>query len=207
LGEADSVSATTGDDGPPIGELLALSRSELERALDNYVAITEPEERAAVTGHVLDQNGYPVPGARIVLVPTHHWGKLPGAGDLSRNAASGADGAYRIEDIEHSGDFSISASKEGFATAADYIRIDSGKTATFDFALATGITLQGRVLSASGAPVPDALVNCLGVTGPRRLGPDQRRVTQTDAMGHFLLGFKEDEAGSVAALRVPSTFA
>ena len=88
---------------------------------------------------------------------------------------------------------------------AQYALVEAGIGATVDFTMEAGLSLQGRVLSASGDPIPKAFVYCVGLTGPRRLVHDGRRATQTDLDGHFTLGFPEEQHGFVTALRVQSS--
>ena len=189
---------------PSVDDLLALSRRELERDLARYPLIKDPALYASLSGVVLDQNAYPVPGAAIVLVPTHRWGTMPGSEDVARTATSGADGVYRIDDIKREGDYRVVASKQGYATEAQYTPIKAGKNVTLDITIKTGPSIQGHVVSATGEPVADAYVYCISATGPRQLVNDLSRATQTDAEGHFTLGFKDEENGFVAALRVQS---
>jgi len=190
---------------PSLTELLALSHGELERALEYHPPIEDPALHASVSGIVLDKNAYPVPGAAVALVPTHNWGILPGAGAMARTATSGADGVYQIAHIKHGGDFSVAVAKDGFASVAQYAHVELGKDVTVDFALEEGLSIQGRVVSAAGEPVPDAYLYCVGLTGQRKLVHDLRRATQTDRDGHFTFGFPEEQRGFVTSLRVQSS--
>ncbi|MBX3176407.1 MAG: sigma-70 family RNA polymerase sigma factor [Candidatus Hydrogenedentes bacterium] len=189
---------------PSLDDLLALSRGELEKALEHYPPIADPAQYASVSGMVLDKDAYPVRGAAIALVPSHAWGKLPGAGGIARTGTSGADGVYLIGGIRHEGGFRVAASRDGFASEAKYAAVEAGKETVLDFMLQRGAAMHGRVLSASGAPVPDAYVYCIGLTGARKLVSDLQRAANTDGEGHFTLGFEEEERGFVAALRVRS---
>lgn len=190
---------------PSLADLLALSRGELERALENYPIIEDPAQYASVSGVVLDKNGYPVPGAMIALVPTHNWGIMPRADEITRTGSSGEDGLYRIGDIKREGDFRVVASKQGFTSVAQYTAVKAGKDVTVDFTIQSGLSLQGHVVSASGEAAPNAYVYCLGWTGPRLNMSDLTRASTTDREGHFTLGFTEQERGLVAALRVQSS--
>ena len=192
-------------DTPSLTDLLALSRRELERPLEMYPLIEDPAQYASVSGVVLDKDAYPVPGASIALVIPYNFGTLPGAGEISRTATSDANGVYRIEEITRGGDFWITASTHGFVSKAQHASVEPGKEATVDFTIENGVNIQGRVVSASGEPVPNAFVYCLGLTGPTSLIQSGYRATQTDAEGHFILGFEEEMRGFVAALRVQST--
>lgn len=189
---------------PTLADLLALSRSELERELERYPFITAPSQYASVSGVVIDGNGYPVPDTSIALVPTHAWGKLPGSSDIARTAASDVDGIYRIDDIKRPGDFRVVATKHGFISEQQFTLVEAGKNATVDFTLEGGLSIQGRVVSASGEPVPDAYLYCIGLTGQRRLDHDLTRATQTDGEGYFSFGVKEEQRGFVAVFRVQS---
>jgi len=206
----EGVSEADGEATPTLEDLLALSRTELEKALEHYPPIEDPVQHASVSGVVLDQDGYAVSGAAITLVPVHYWGKLPGAGELARTTVSGSDGAYRIEGIASGGPYWVCASKPGFGTASrgasreTSIDIKAGTSATVDFTMQTGPSVHGRVLTNTGKPVPNALVHCVSFAGPRSMGIDERRAAKTDAQGQFALGFREDERGFVTTLRVQS---
>lgn len=189
---------------PTLDTLLALSRLELERESDRYPLITDPSQYASVSGTVIDGDGYPVPDATIALVPTHAWGQLPDSEDIAHTAASGADGVYRIESIRRTGDFRVVATKPGFESEAVYTAVQAGKDAIVDITMKGGFSIQGRVVTATGGPVPGAYLYCIGLTGPRDLVHDLTRATQTDGEGYFSFGFKEDQVGLVAAFRVQS---
>jgi len=196
---------------PTLEDLLAISRVELEKPLRFYPPITDPQHFVSISGLVVDQNGYPIDAAAILATPSSGWGTLPGAGALSYASTSGADGAYKIGGIQRGGRYWISAAKSGYADGSrgdssnSPIMIEAGKDVSgIDFRLASGTTVTGRLLTASGAPVPDGVVYSMSLTGATGMSLDQRYSARTDSKGYFSLGFDEKDTGSVTALRAVS---
>lgn len=206
------IADTGGDESPTLAELLALSNSALDRELNHYAPIEDPAQQASISGMVFDHDGYPIAGALVLLTPASHWGKLPRVDELSRAVSTGADGAYIMDPIENTGSYWVNATKPGYADGARgatmdaEIQIKPGTHATgIDFTLDAGPTLRGRVLSTSGTPVPDAIVQGLSVIGPQSPSSMQKYAARTNIDGYFTMGFQESALGAVASLRVRST--
>lgn len=194
-----------------LDDLLALSQSVLDDAMRLYPPIEKPEDFASISGSVVDQAGYPVPNATVALTPSSSWGRLPGASDLSRVVSTNADGTYTIDAIDHGGSFWVAASKPGYADVARGesssapIDIAAGKSvAGIDFTLSTGPTIEGQLLTATGEPVPDGLLQTLCLTGPTSASMIQSISARTDGSGYFTMGFDEKSRGMVVALRAQS---
>ncbi len=203
--------ADTTDTSTELNGLLALSLQMLEEAMQFYPPIEKPEEYASISGSVVDQGGYPVPNAAVTLTPSDAWGRLPRTAELSRTVSTNADGTYEITSIDRAGRYWVSASKSGYADVARGesssapIDIAPGKTAAgIDFTLSTGPTIEGRLLTATGEPAPDGLLQTLCLTGPRSASMIQSISARTDASGYFTMGFDEQYRGMVVALRAQS---
>lgn len=209
--EPTTIPAEATGDTSALDGLLALSAQMLEATLQQYPPIEKSEDYASISGSVVDQAGYPVPNAAVALTPSDAWGRLPGTSDLSRTVSTSADGTYFIDGIDHAGSFWVSASKAGYADAARGesssapIAIEAGKSAAgIDFTLSTGPTIEGRLLTATGEPVPDGLLQTLCLTGPSSASMIQNISARTDASGYFAMGFDERSRGMVVALRAQS---
>lgn len=203
--------AETTDTSSELNGLLALSLQMLEEARQYYPPIEKPEAYAAISGSVVDQGGYPVPSAAVTLTPSDAWGRLPRTAELSRAVSTNDDGTYEITSIDHAGRYWVSASKPGYADVARGesssapIDITAGKSAAgIDFTLSTGPTIEGRLLTATGEPVPDGLLQTLCLTGPRSASMIQSISARTDASGYFTMGFDEKFRGMAVALRAQS---
>jgi RNA polymerase sigma factor (sigma-70 family) len=199
------------DESPTINDLLALSFANLERAAARYVPIENAEQYASIAGSVLDKDGYPIPGSTVLLTPANLWGKLPGAGEMSHAVSVESNGSYVIKDIRRGGRYWVGATCPGYADAArgaasgSPISIDAGMDVTgVDFILENGATLCGRVLTDSGKPVTDGVVQGISVSGSNSASMMQRYSARCDPEGYFTMGFEEKALGSVTSLRVQS---
>lgn len=208
LEKPDAPPAEATDASNALNSLLALSLQMLEETMWYYPPIEKPEDYAAISGSVVDQAGYPVPGAAVTLTPSDAWGRLPRTAELSRAVSTNADGTYEITGIDRAGRYWVAASKSGYANVARGesssapIDIAPGKTAAgIDFTLSTGPTIEGRLLTATGEPVPDGLLQTLCLTGPRGASMIQSISARTDSSGYFNMGFDEKSRGMVVALR------
>ncbi|MBA4387851.1 MAG: hypothetical protein C0404_07710 [Verrucomicrobia bacterium] len=102
---------------------------------------------SSISGHVR-KDGSGLAGATIKAT-----------GPIVRSITSGADGSYSLSVID--GSYSLSARYTGFADAQATAMTPPNQTVDFAF---TTATVSGQVLDdASGAPVPGAKVNYLGV--------------------------------------------
>jgi protocatechuate 3,4-dioxygenase beta subunit len=136
--------------------------------LGDHVETTSAVDRehahhASFDGRVLDAGGVPATGARVYLCAQQPW-----CGSLMVAAATAdAEGRYRIADVEAVGQlalFATTARGAPFASAWRSVGLASGRSATMPTltlskpaAVAAPHTFRGRLVDASGAPVPGAL--------------------------------------------------
>jgi hypothetical protein len=117
---------------------------------------------SAVEGRTIDPDGKPVAGAEILLNPTGPTSMGPGFVMFStasmKQATSGDDGAFRIEDVPP-GSFELRAAAAGRQSVEmTNLEVLSGQDLKgVNVVLAAGAVIGGRVL-ASGRPVPGAQV-------------------------------------------------
>jgi RNA polymerase sigma factor (sigma-70 family) len=196
---------------PTLEDLIANSRAELEDILKWYPPIVDSEEFATISGTVVDRDGYAIPEAFVQVLPASNWGLLPRTDTFSHTISSDPDGTYTIEGIDHEGIFWVSASKPGYADGArgssvdKTIQIGAGTKATgIDFILTPGPSIRGRLLTLSGTPVSDGIVQCLGIAGPNSMSVSEAFSARTDAEGYFSMGFQEENRGKVSSLRARS---
>jgi RNA polymerase sigma factor (sigma-70 family) len=110
-------------------------------------------------------------------------------------AESGSDGSFTIEGVPLDGQLIISAVAPGYCMQGMTLSPDFGSPPTgLTLVLPTGISFGGRVLSARGQPVADALVQVTGMawTGNGSAGgwgrsPQVWGWTRTDARGKFTI--------------------
>ncbi|MHC4953250.1 MAG: carboxypeptidase regulatory-like domain-containing protein [Planctomycetota bacterium] len=156
--------------------------------LDSAAEITLPDVPLApgrvVEGVVRDAvSGEPIAGAEITV------------NDMvvgNRSVASGSDGRYRVEDI--GARVSLRARAEGYSDVSDNpwrgqeLPADQ-RIVQRDFELQPAATIAGRVLTKSGAPVPQALVRLRAAeTGRRAWMADlqlREFFTHTDSKGRY----------------------
>jgi hypothetical protein len=183
----DPLAAFSGPEGPPAaisgqdgffrvedrraGETVDVSVQRAGYAPGNAPGVLVPSEEplrialkptSAVEGRTVDPDGKPVPGAQLFLNPTGP--TAMGAGfvmfsdaDMKR-AASGEDGAFRIEDVA-AGTFELTAEASGRQSVKmTNLEVRSGQELKgVEVVLPAGAVIEGRVL-ASGRPVPGAEV-------------------------------------------------
>lgn len=140
----------------------------LDARRDGYTAASAPGVRvppgepvrivmqpaSAVEGRVVDDDGKPVGGARIVLFPSERRG-----GFQMREGNSDDSGLFRVEDVPP-GALQARASAPGFQTASlANLEVRAGQDLKgVEIVLAEGAAVEGRVLSPSGRPVAGAIV-------------------------------------------------
>ena len=117
---------------------------------------------SAVEGRAVDPDGKPVAGARIYLNPTGPTAMGPGFVMFStadmKQADTGQDGAFRIEDVPP-GTFQLKAASVGRQSVElSNLEVASGQDLKgVEVVLPAGAVIEGRVL-ASGRPVAGAQV-------------------------------------------------
>jgi len=110
----------------------------------------EPEDQyASISGYVVDDGGYPVPGA-AVTVPF---------GVDAFGASVDSLGLYSIKGITGRGNPHVYVNAQGFRTASKQVTLEPRQALkNVDFILSKGVTLNGRVVTADANPVPFARV-------------------------------------------------
>ena len=175
---------------------------------EGYTRIDDAEEYASIAGIVMDQDGYPIEGAQVSLMPSARHENAATSRQLYTKSKSNKDGSFRLDNIAFSGRFWLNASKSGFAdtfqgkASNTPIDIKPGNTLSgINIELKAGTTLKGRVLSAQGDPVDDAIIQVLGVSSNNSTSLGKRLSSQSDSAGYFSIGFDE---WSHASFRVRS---
>ena len=97
-------------------------------------AVSAQVAGAQVSGTVTGASGQVVPNAKISL-------KNMATGQ-STPAQSDAAGVYRVSDLAP-GTYEISVSADGFSTATQTVTLAPGATETLNFALSTGLSVEG----------------------------------------------------------------
>ncbi len=126
---------------------------------------------------VLDENGTPVPGARIRLE-----GRTHGIA-ARRSGRAGADGTLRLSGFLPAGDGEWSSrlrvSMEGFRDGTAMLSRADAERGEIELTLDRGETLRVRVVDARGEPVRGARVSI----HPEGEGSDSSRTLQTTTQG------------------------
>ncbi len=110
-----------------------------------------------VQGRVTDEQGRPVPGARV-----EETGSRAPVQRMLRRCVTDAQGRYDLPGCPFGLRFGIAVSHPDFA-AASKERLappKAGDVLTVDLVLTKGLVLEGDVLGPDGKPVPAALVKC-----------------------------------------------
>ncbi len=158
------------------------------------VPYRDAKDFAALTGQILDEDGRPVAGAHVALVP-------PGAArmpnDLSHSATTDPRGHYRLRDIPRRSiegkplEMRLTVTKEGYAgVQSPRLRLAQGDTERPDVVdpiqLERGATLNGIVVDHRGQPAAGASVQSnqpflqAGSSGTPQ-------TTKTDEKGRFTI--------------------
>ena len=153
------------------------------------------ERGAAIVGHVVDREGRPVGGAKLVAsrLPADVRNGLPPADPReTARATSDGGGAFRLADLA-AGRYTLVATRRGFA-AARRVGLAVGAGRPLDVGavtLAPGATLEGIVTSKSGGPVEGAEVLVMPSdfqeAALRRIRGDGAPDAVSDAAGRFAL--------------------
>lgn len=146
---------------------------------------------SAVEGRAVDADGKPVAGARILLIADAPAGMGRGfvmfSSDSVKEARSGDEGSFRIEDVPP-GTYQLKAMASG-RQAADKsgLEVRSGQDLTgVEIVLMSGGIVEGRVLS-SGRPVAGARIE---VAEPAVVGTSRMLIqsgTASDGDGYYRL--------------------
>lgn len=143
----------------------------------------EPSTDAAPTlfgGVFAAENGAPLSGARVEAYASRRRGARTEAASAPTTGADGAPVATATTDANGAyalalppGVYFVRAILPGRATA--FAQAETPRDAAFDFTLARGVELRGKVVDADGKPIAGAAVS------------SQLRTTTTDAEGAFVL--------------------
>jgi hypothetical protein len=132
-----------------------------------------------VRGKVLDKDGIPISGARVMI---------PGADSPStRPVHSDSNGAFTLEGLPES-PLNVSAEKSGYARGRAVIE---PKSETVTITLQRGGTIQGRVTGLSEAEMAGVRVHAFAADVP---------AAHVDAAGNFILNGVSDGHITVAAM-------
>jgi hypothetical protein len=116
----------------------------------------------SIRGRVVDETGSVIEGASVRLEESGpgEEAKLARWRDW-RLAASGEDGSYEIDRLREGRTYSLEASAPGFLPERSFSEeVEAGAaTGAPDIALSRPQSMSGRVVDASGRPVPGASVN------------------------------------------------
>ncbi len=208
---ADTVPATADDAAPAMEQVAAQGQSETSGQNGSpREAATSPEEAATLeppavlSGTVMNDAAFPVPGAKVYIEPDNSW---PGSRFLAQ-AVSDDAGHYSLEirDITDSYRVSATASDHRMQTLL-LPQLRPGETRDdVDFTLPrTSATLRGRVVTETGQPVSEARVELLLTHGQRPGAiakyPGRRlAMTVTDSLGQFELGAVREDLCDVCIL-------
>ncbi|HEX3128346.1 MAG TPA: carboxypeptidase regulatory-like domain-containing protein [Thermoanaerobaculia bacterium] len=168
-GQDSQPAAVTGSDGyfriedRRAGETINLDASRPGYATTAAPGIRVPPEEpvrivmqpaSAVEGRTVDDDGQPVAGAKIILLPTERRG-----GFRIKDGVSDESGAFRIEDVPP-GALEAQAVAAGFQPAyLSNLEVRAGQDLKgVEIVLATGAAVEGRVLSPAGKPVVGATI-------------------------------------------------
>lgn len=137
---------------------------------------------AAARGRVLDDNGSPVAGARVVYSGASDWSQQ--ANDQLDAVTTAADGAFSF-DAMPAGSFRFVASHSELATGTSALVTLDGKTERSGIvvSLSAGAVVRGKVVDASNQPVASARVRIS--TNGRSMFAAPARQAFTDANGGF----------------------
>jgi len=155
---------------------------------------------STLSGHVLDVEGAPVPGASVVLTRTvtATMGNRKFAAVSRQDATADGDGKFVFEE-QKPGTVSLEAAAPGLRTAnLDGVEIPRGADRDdVEIRLEPGAVLVGRVTAPDGRPVPGARVAEIrgGGSEPEfAIGPDG---AATDGDGYYRLEGLEPGARSI----------
>ncbi len=165
-------------------------------------------EGARMIGKVLDADGRPIPGARLVAL-RDLGNRFSLSGTLERDeAVTDAKGQYVLDTLVDGSSYRFGVMADGFAAAWDQASTEVQRALERDFTLARGGFIEGRVTEeGSGAPVADAVVTVVvgrfamggmrqgrGATGgaggasAAPSDPTTPAMGKTDTQGRFRLG-------------------
>jgi protocatechuate 3,4-dioxygenase beta subunit len=142
--------------------------------LRDMSAVLVMKKGISVSGRVLDSDGKPIAGARLVL------GRGRFSGGNEPEARSDAQGRFRFRQVKPGEAMVLTARAKGRAPEQKRVALDAGEVEDLEVRLAPGNVIAGRIVDAKGNPVRGAIV----ATESWRDGQLNERFT-TDADGRF----------------------
>ncbi len=131
---------------------------------------------AGLRGRVVDGDGNPVAGARLLLL------RQTPDGVVTSQSASDPAGRFAFNALAEGEQADLEVRAEGFVTTLLPGLASASEGGPLEIVLAAGIRLSGLVLDADGQPVAGALVSAVAGSGE---GAGQPRLSATDADGRF----------------------
>lgn len=175
-------------------------------AVNSLDSLAEPESgeeappplACAVSGIVLDEDGYAVNGASVFVAP--RFGYITGAVGEARAATTSGAGEFGVEGIPFDGPGVVKVNAEGYDHAARDVVLERGKRAEgLRFVLSRGVTLRGRVIGRDGIPVSGGTVIECAFEGRSNRGTGGSDFSLVGEDGSFALGFPEAGTAVVKA--------
>jgi hypothetical protein len=146
----------------------------LAAILSSAASLLGATPRPSLTGTVLDSKGSPLDGVTVMV---YHAGVKVGYStfcpscyiDCGKRAITNAKGAFEIKDLAPDLWFTLLAARDGYVPKTTQ-SIDPVEVPTVSLKLAAkppttdfSGTVRGRVVEADGSPVPDAIINPIGL--------------------------------------------
>ncbi|MEZ5978164.1 MAG: carboxypeptidase-like regulatory domain-containing protein [Planctomycetota bacterium] len=125
------------------------------------------EHGLMVHGYVRNEAGEPLPNAQLALFPTAALNlPLERQVEFGKGTKTNSEGYYRFQNVDVASLNCLIVRRSGYGSQAQTdIRPEGFDTSIeVDFRLAPGLSIRGRVVSASGAPVAGADVTAYGLT-------------------------------------------
>jgi len=154
---------------------------DLDEDANNFDITVKPA--VTVAGTVLDQEGTPLPGARVrVVLHGYRWNAPLGRGD----AAAGPDGTFEVTTLPPDRQYTVTASANGYGEQSVLVDASNLAGSRYDagqFRLApANLSVTGIVVDPNDEPVAGANIQGTGEGQPTTF---RMQPVQTDAEGKF----------------------
>lgn len=198
----EAISAQADEDGrftspvlPPnqyslfarLGSRSALLTKVAVRSTETTSVLLELQNGPIVEGHVRDDQGAPISGARVYTE------QPPGA-----SAETDPTGHYRLLGLAFSSP-TLRAVARDYAEVTSSVMLNEAKLYTADFTLRTAGRVEGNVVNEEGAPVPHVSVH-LEVKYRNGFRSAEKADAPSDETGSFLISHASVEANQIAAI-------